>query len=76
MTSQIDGHFLQVPGPTNVPDEVLRAISAATIDHRGPQFSDLTLAGTLAGVQMGLTLAGVPVDPRGMEAALDRLSSP
>jgi alanine-glyoxylate transaminase / serine-glyoxylate transaminase / serine-pyruvate transaminase len=31
-------HFLQIPGPTNVPDEVLRAISAPTIDHRGPDF--------------------------------------
>ncbi len=35
-------HFLQIPGPTNVPDEVLRAISAATIDHRGPDFARLT----------------------------------
>jgi alanine-glyoxylate transaminase / serine-glyoxylate transaminase / serine-pyruvate transaminase len=35
-------HFLQIPGPTNVPDEVLRAISAATIDHRGADFSRLT----------------------------------
>ena len=34
-------HFLQIPGPTNVPDEVLRAISAPTIDHRGPEFSKL-----------------------------------
>jgi alanine-glyoxylate transaminase/serine-glyoxylate transaminase/serine-pyruvate transaminase len=32
-------HFLQIPGPTNVPDRVLRAISAPTIDHRGPEFS-------------------------------------
>jgi alanine-glyoxylate transaminase / serine-glyoxylate transaminase / serine-pyruvate transaminase len=36
-------HFLQIPGPTNVPDEVLRAISLPTIDHRGPEFRDLTL---------------------------------
>jgi alanine-glyoxylate transaminase/serine-glyoxylate transaminase/serine-pyruvate transaminase len=34
-------HFLQIPGPTNVPDEVLRAISAPTIDHRGPEFAAL-----------------------------------
>jgi alanine-glyoxylate transaminase/serine-glyoxylate transaminase/serine-pyruvate transaminase len=34
-------HFLQIPGPTNCPDEVLRAISAATIDHRGPEFQAL-----------------------------------
>jgi alanine-glyoxylate transaminase / serine-glyoxylate transaminase / serine-pyruvate transaminase len=36
-------HFLQIPGPTNVPDRVLRALSAPTIDHRGPEFSGLTL---------------------------------
>jgi alanine-glyoxylate transaminase/serine-glyoxylate transaminase/serine-pyruvate transaminase len=34
-------HFLQIPGPTNVPDQVLRAISAPTIDHRGPEFAAL-----------------------------------
>ncbi|OLF12537.1 pyridoxal-phosphate-dependent aminotransferase family protein [Actinophytocola xanthii] len=34
-------HFLQIPGPTNVPDRVLRAISAPTIDHRGPEFAEL-----------------------------------
>ena len=31
-------HFLQIPGPTNVPDRVLRAIDHPTIDHRGPEF--------------------------------------
>lgn len=31
-------HFLQIPGPTNVPDRVLRAIDSPTIDHRGPAF--------------------------------------
>jgi alanine-glyoxylate transaminase/serine-glyoxylate transaminase/serine-pyruvate transaminase len=34
-------HFLQIPGPTNVPDRVLRAIARPTIDHRGPEFSVL-----------------------------------
>lgn len=34
-------HFLQIPGPTNVPDRVLRAIDAPTIDHRGPTFQKL-----------------------------------
>jgi alanine-glyoxylate transaminase/serine-glyoxylate transaminase/serine-pyruvate transaminase len=34
-------HFLQIPGPTNVPDRVLRAIDNATMDHRGPDFADL-----------------------------------
>src|SRR5262245_17955755 len=35
-------HFLQIPGPTNVPDRVLRAMAAPVIDHRGPEFSALT----------------------------------
>ncbi len=34
-------HFLQIPGPTNVPDRVLRAIDNPTIDHRGPEFGEL-----------------------------------
>ena len=34
-------HFLQIPGPTNVPDRVLRAIDQPTIDHRGPEFARL-----------------------------------
>jgi alanine-glyoxylate transaminase / serine-glyoxylate transaminase / serine-pyruvate transaminase len=36
-------HFLQVPGPSNVPERILRAIARPTIDHRGPEFSRLTL---------------------------------
>ena len=38
-------HFLQIPGPTNVPDRVLRAIDFPTMDHRGPEFGDLGKAG-------------------------------
>ncbi|HZS50695.1 MAG TPA: aminotransferase class V-fold PLP-dependent enzyme [Bryobacterales bacterium] len=34
-------HFLQIPGPTNVPDRVLRAMARPTIDHRGPEFARL-----------------------------------
>ena len=34
-------HFLQIPGPTNVPDRVLRAIDFPTMDHRGPEFAGL-----------------------------------
>ncbi|MER5674146.1 pyridoxal-phosphate-dependent aminotransferase family protein [Pseudonocardia alni] len=41
MTYAAGRHFLQIPGPTNVPDSVLRAMSAATIDHRGPDFQAL-----------------------------------
>jgi alanine-glyoxylate transaminase / serine-glyoxylate transaminase / serine-pyruvate transaminase len=36
-------HFLQIPGPTNVPDRVLRAIDQPVIDHRGPEFAELGL---------------------------------
>jgi alanine-glyoxylate transaminase/serine-glyoxylate transaminase/serine-pyruvate transaminase len=35
-------HFLQIPGPTNVPDRVLRAIAQPTIDHRSQEFAALT----------------------------------
>lgn len=34
-------HFLQIPGPTNVPDRILRAMDRPTIDHRGPAFAQL-----------------------------------
>ena len=34
--------FLQIPGPTNVPDRILRAMDRPVIDHRGPEFSALT----------------------------------
>lgn len=36
-------HFLQIPGPSPVPDRILRAISLPTIDHRGPEFGALGL---------------------------------
>jgi alanine-glyoxylate transaminase / serine-glyoxylate transaminase / serine-pyruvate transaminase len=39
MTRRAGRHFLQIPGPTNVPDRVLRAIDFPTIDHRGPDFA-------------------------------------
>ena len=43
MKYQSGRHFLQIPGPTNVPDRVLRAIDRQTIDHRGPEFQQLGL---------------------------------
>jgi alanine-glyoxylate transaminase/serine-glyoxylate transaminase/serine-pyruvate transaminase len=43
-------HFLQIPGPTNVPDRVLRAMDRKTMDHRGPDFGRLGLE-VLAGIQ-------------------------
>jgi len=39
---QAGRHFLQIPGPTNVPDSVLRAMAQPVIDHRGPDFPQLT----------------------------------
>ena len=36
-------HFLQIPGPTNTPERVLRAMNRSVIDHRGPEFAELGL---------------------------------
>ena len=41
MSRRAGRHFLQIPGPTNVPDRVLRAIDFPTMDHRGPDFAGL-----------------------------------
>ncbi len=43
MSAATGRHFLQIPGPTNVPDRVLRAMDMPTMDHRGPEFAQLTL---------------------------------
>jgi len=43
MTFRSGRHFLQIPGPTNVPDRILRAIDYPTMDHRGPKFGQLGL---------------------------------
>ncbi|MFI6044629.1 pyridoxal-phosphate-dependent aminotransferase family protein [Nocardia sp. NPDC051321] len=43
MTAHSGRHFLQIPGPTNVPDRILRAIAQPTIDHRGPDFAEHAL---------------------------------
>jgi len=50
MPYQSGRHFLQIPGPTNVPDRVLRVMAKPTIDHRGPGFAQLALE-ILAGLQ-------------------------
>jgi alanine-glyoxylate transaminase / serine-glyoxylate transaminase / serine-pyruvate transaminase len=42
VTHRSGRHFLQLPGPTNVPGRILRAMSRPTIDHRGPEFKTLT----------------------------------
>ncbi len=43
-------HFLQIPGPTNIPDRVLRAMDMPGLDHRGPEFAEIGFA-VLAGMQ-------------------------
>jgi alanine-glyoxylate transaminase/serine-glyoxylate transaminase/serine-pyruvate transaminase len=80
MNIQSGRHFLQIPGPTNVPDRVLRALSKPTIDHRGPEFAELSLE-VLAGLQRILQTSGpVVVYPSSgtgaWEAALVNTLSP
>ena len=41
MSRRSGRHFLQIPGPTNVPDRILRAMDRPVIDHRGPTFGRL-----------------------------------
>ena len=50
-------HFLQIPGPTNVPERILRAMARPTIDHRGPEFGKLGLE-LLEGVKFVFKTAG------------------
>ena len=50
-------HFLQIPGPTNVPDRILRAMAQPTIDHRGPEFAKLG-AEVLEGVRAVFKTSG------------------
>ena len=60
MTYHAGRHFLQIPGPTNVPDRVLRAIDRPTIDHRGPEFQQLG-RDVLAGMRRILKTKGAVV---------------
>jgi alanine-glyoxylate transaminase/serine-glyoxylate transaminase/serine-pyruvate transaminase len=73
-------HFLQIPGPTNVPDRVLRAMAAATIDHRGPEFARLArevLGGVAALAGTARPVALYPSSGTGAwEAALVNTLSP
>ncbi|MGW8183954.1 MAG: pyridoxal-phosphate-dependent aminotransferase family protein [Burkholderiales bacterium] len=80
MTHQSGRHFLQIPGPTNVPERVLRAIDSATIDHRGPEFQQMSKE-VLAGLkQVFKTRAPVVIFPASgtgaWEAALVNTLSP
>ncbi len=45
MTKKSGRHFLQIPGPTNVPQRVLRALSRSTIDHRSDYINHFALIG-------------------------------
>ncbi len=80
MKYQAGRHFLQIPGPTNVPDRVLRAIDSATVDHRGPEFQEMSKE-VLAGLkQVFKTRGHVVVFPASgtgaWEAALVNTLSP
>jgi alanine-glyoxylate transaminase/serine-glyoxylate transaminase/serine-pyruvate transaminase len=73
-------HFLQIPGPTNVPERVLRAIDFPTMDHRGPGFAELGKA-VLEGMKRVFRTRGhvviYPASGTGAwEAALVNTSSP
>jgi len=73
-------HFLQIPGPTPVPDRVLRAISYPTIDHRGPEFERLgrnVLAGIKSIFKTASPVIVYPASGTGAwEAALVNVLSP
>src|SRR5262245_54424724 len=73
-------HFLQIPGPSPVPDRILRAMSLPTIDHRGPEFAALGLK-VLAGLgrvfKTGHPVIVYPASGTGAwEAALANTLSP
>jgi alanine-glyoxylate transaminase / serine-glyoxylate transaminase / serine-pyruvate transaminase len=73
-------HFLQIPGPSPVPDRVLRAMSLPTIDHRGPEFGALgrkVLAGIAQVFQTRQPVVIYPASGTGAwEAALANALSP
>jgi alanine-glyoxylate transaminase/serine-glyoxylate transaminase/serine-pyruvate transaminase len=73
-------HFLQIPGPSPVPDRILRAISLPTIDHRGPEFAGLgkkVIAGLQAVFQTRHPVVIYPASGTGAwEAALVNVMSP
>jgi alanine-glyoxylate transaminase/serine-glyoxylate transaminase/serine-pyruvate transaminase len=73
-------HFLQIPGPTNVPDRILRAMDMPTIDHRGPEFQILgqeVLAGLREVFQTAGPVVVYPASGTGAwEAALVNTLSP
>jgi alanine-glyoxylate transaminase/serine-glyoxylate transaminase/serine-pyruvate transaminase len=80
MATRSGRHFLQIPGPTNVPDRILRAIAQPTIDHRGPEFGELgreVLAGMRKVFQTSSAVFIYPSSGTGSwEAALVNTLSP
>jgi alanine-glyoxylate transaminase / serine-glyoxylate transaminase / serine-pyruvate transaminase len=80
MSPRAGRHFLQIPGPSNVPDRILRAIDRPVIDHRGPEFAKLAAA-VLQGLKSVFkTLSPVVIYPASgtgaWEAALVNTLSP
>jgi alanine-glyoxylate transaminase/serine-glyoxylate transaminase/serine-pyruvate transaminase len=80
MAYQSGRHFLQIPGPTNVPDRVLRAMAAPTIDHRGPEFAALARHVLTGVARLAGTAGPVALFPSsgtgGWEASLVNTLSP
>jgi len=79
-TGKSGRHFLQIPGPSNVPDRVLHAIGHPTIDHRGPEFRKLSEEVLLGSRRIFKTSGPVVVFPTSgtgaWEAALMNTLSP
>ena len=80
MTTQSGRHFLQIPGPSNVPDRILHAIGHPTIDHRGPEFQKISEEVLLGSRRIFKTSGPVVVFPTSgtgaWEAALMNSLSP
>ena len=80
MTSKSGRHFLQIPGPSNVPDRVLHAIGHPTIDHRGPEFKKISEAVLTGSKRIFKTAGPVLIFPTSgtgaWEAALMNTLSP
>ncbi|MGE5200958.1 MAG: pyridoxal-phosphate-dependent aminotransferase family protein, partial [Acidobacteriota bacterium] len=80
MSPRSGRHFLQIPGPTNVPDRVLRAIDTATMDHRSQEFADMATSVVAGMKRIFRTMGPVAIFPASgtgaWEAALVNTLSP
>ncbi|HXY98975.1 MAG TPA: aminotransferase class V-fold PLP-dependent enzyme [Stellaceae bacterium] len=80
MSARTGRHFLQIPGPTNLPDRILRAIDQPTIDHRGPDFAALAKSVIAGAKRLFRTKGALAVFPSSgtgaWEAALTNTLSP